>query len=131
MSASLTDPLGDRPLSERDPVGFRIQQVREIYTKRLVKAMKDGLAGRIPKEKVGSYQIGVKIALAFLDRTDPAPPSNQVLNLNGPVMLGWQTPPPTPGSSSPPRPLSLPSSKPSDASTSSSATADSGKPFWQ
>lgn len=66
----------------------------------------------------------------ILSRTDPPPRSEVHIETHGPTLVTWQHPSLESSPSSPPALASGPSTSNGNASPSSSATEDSGKPSW-
>ena len=120
------DPL---PLSIRDPVRFRLESLHNLACGVVLRTMRRGIKGQITPQKAPSVGLALKAALATLDRTAPlVVAQQQILNMNGPVILAWKE---APGTSSSRALPSAASSSSSDASPSSSAIEDSERPFWQ
>jgi hypothetical protein len=86
------------PLSVRDPVRFQLDSIRTHLLKRLVRTYELGLSGAIDKDAAPGYQVGIKAAIALLDRVEPAPKALVQANVHGDLVIGWQDESPSPTS---------------------------------
>lgn len=57
----------------RNPVRFELDSVHTYVCRRVVRTMERGLSGQIDKDQAPGYAVGLKAALALLDRTAPVP----------------------------------------------------------
>lgn len=84
------------PLAIRDPVKFHLESIRTHLLKRLVRTYERGLNGDIDKYDAPGYQVGLKAAVALLDRVEPAPKALVQANVHGDLVIGWQDESPSP-----------------------------------
>lgn len=109
----------------RNPIRFELSSIRTHLLKRLVRTYERGLSGEIDKESAPGYSVGVKAAIALLDRTDPAPKAIVEASVQGNLVIAWQTsesPSPTP--LEPSRPSSIASSPSNGHARPSSSVTD-------